>query len=177
MLTTSVEYRRTLRPFRHPPCSRSFVGYEQSFSDHDSANRFRHPDPMAYVVTAYCDKCKHTQCVDVCPAEAFREGETMLYIDPETCIECELCAAECPVEAIYPDSEVPKKWRVYIDLNKEMAADLPLILARKEPLPTAKTLEELQAMEGSRRPATGTGRARHGRSGRRHHRRRSRNWS
>ena len=132
---------------------------------------------MPHVVTAYCDKCKHTQCVDVCPAESFREGETMLYIDPETCIDCGVCATECPVEAIYAEEDVPEQWRVYIDLNQEMSADLPRILARKEPLPTAKTLEELQAMEGSRRPATGTGRSRHGRSGRRHHRRCSRNWS
>jgi ferredoxin len=132
---------------------------------------------MAYVVTAHCDKCKYTQCVDACPAEAFREGETMLYIDPETCIECELCAAECPVEAIYADSEVPTKWRAYIDLNKEMATNLPLILARKDPLPTAKTLEELQATEGSRRPANDTGRSRRGRTDRRHHRWRRRNWS
>ena len=132
---------------------------------------------MAYVVTAYCDKCKHTQCVDVCPAEAFREGETMLYIDPEGCVDCGVCATECPVEAIYPEEDVPEQWRLYIDLNQEMSANLPRILARKDPLPTAKTLEELRAMEGSRPPATGTGRSRQGRSGRRRHRQRSRNWS
>jgi len=132
---------------------------------------------MSYVVTAHCDKCKYTQCVEVCPAEAFREGETMLYIDPDTCVECELCAAECPVEAIYADSEVPTKWRAYIDLNREMAANLPLILARKDPLPAAKTLEELQVKEGSRPSEPGTRTPRHGRRGRRHHRWRSRDWS
>jgi len=105
---------------------------------------------MSYVVTAHCDHCKYTQCVEVCPVDAFREAETMLYIDPETCIDCDLCVEECPVEAIYADVDVPEKWQAYIEMNKEMAGKLPVITESKDPLPGAKTLEELVAMEGLR---------------------------
>ena len=56
---------------------------------------------MTYVVTESCIKCKYTDCVDVCPVDCFREGPNFLVIDPDECIDCTLCVAECPVEAIY----------------------------------------------------------------------------
>jgi ferredoxin len=37
------------------------------------------------------------------------------------CIDCDACVSECPVEAIYPDDEVPEKWEDYIDLNERLA--------------------------------------------------------
>ena len=99
---------------------------------------------MTYVVTAYCNDCKYSDCVEVCPVEAFHEGATMLYINPETCIDCDACVPECPVEAIFADSDVPKKWESYTELNAEKSEQLPIITEKKDPLPTAKTLEELQ---------------------------------
>ena len=56
---------------------------------------------MAHVVTSRCFGCKYTDCVVECPTDAFREGEQMLYIDPEACICCDQCVPACPVEAIY----------------------------------------------------------------------------
>ena len=56
---------------------------------------------MTYVVTETCIKCKYTDCVDVCPVDCFREGPNFLVIDPDECIDCTLCVAECPDEAIY----------------------------------------------------------------------------
>ena len=70
---------------------------------------------MTYVVIESCIKCKYTDCVDVCPVDCFREGPNMLVIDPDECIDCTLCVAECPVEAIFAEDDVPdsqKKWRV-----------------------------------------------------------------
>ena len=65
---------------------------------------------MTYVVTESCIKCKYTDCVDVCPVDCFREGPNFLVIDPEECIDCTLCVAECPVEAIYAeDGEMPMR--------------------------------------------------------------------
>ena len=58
----------------------------------------------------------------------------MLYIDPESCIDCDYCRAECPVEAIYPEQEVPEPWRDFIQLNAEMSAQTPSIYEKKEPL-------------------------------------------
>ncbi|MCH8841638.1 MAG: ferredoxin family protein [SAR324 cluster bacterium] len=103
---------------------------------------------MTYTVTAYCDGCKYTDCVEVCPVEAFHEGPTMLYINPETCIDCDVCVATCPVEAIYPEDQVPEKWADYTRINAEECEKYPTISVQVDPLPDAKTLEELQAAEG-----------------------------
>ena len=102
---------------------------------------------MTYVVTPYCDKCKYTDCVEVCPVEAFHEAENMLYINPETCIDCDVCVAQCPVEAIYPDDQVPEKWAEWTQINADEYDKYPTISEKKDPLPTARTLEEIQAAE------------------------------
>ena len=68
---------------------------------------------MTYVVTETCIKCKYTDCVDVCPVDCFREGPNMLVIDPDECIDCTLCVAECPVEAIFAEDDVPDSQREF----------------------------------------------------------------
>ncbi|MBF0238798.1 MAG: ferredoxin family protein [SAR324 cluster bacterium] len=100
---------------------------------------------MAYIVTAYCENCRYTDCVEVCPVEAFHEGPTMLYINPETCIDCNACVEECPVEAIYADVDLPAQWESYTQLNADKSQEYPVITEKKDPLPTAKTLEQLKA--------------------------------
>ena len=77
---------------------------------------------MTYVVTESCSRCKYTDCVDVCPTDAFREGPNFLVIHPDECIDCTLCVAECPVDAIYAEEEVPADQRSFIPLNAELAA-------------------------------------------------------
>jgi ferredoxin len=90
--------------------------------------------PMAFVVTEPCFGCKYTDCVTVCPCDCFHEGENMLFIDPVDCIDCEACVAECPVEAIYHEDNVPKEWQGYIELNAEMSKTCPSITEQKPPL-------------------------------------------
>jgi len=94
---------------------------------------------MAYVVTEPCLDCKYTDCVVVCPCDCFREGERMLFIDPNECIDCDACKAECPVDAIFPEDEVPKAWQEFVTLNREMAAVSPPIVDRKVPLAQRET--------------------------------------
>lgn len=89
---------------------------------------------MTHVVTEPCFNCRHTRCVLVCPCDSFREGDAMLFIDPESCIDCEACTAECPTSAIFLDDNVPVPWKDYIDLNAEMAAVCPEITDSKAPL-------------------------------------------
>ncbi len=89
---------------------------------------------MTHVVTKPCYECKYTDCVTVCPTEAFREGEKMLYIDPDACIDCEACIPECPVEAIFLDENVPEEWEEYIAMNAEKAPQCEVITEQKEPL-------------------------------------------
>lgn len=88
---------------------------------------------MAMVVTKPCEGCKYTDCVVVCPTECFHEGETMLYIDPENCIDCEACIPECPVEAIFHEDNVPEEWTSYIELNRVMVKQCQGITERKKP--------------------------------------------
>jgi ferredoxin len=89
---------------------------------------------VAYVVTEPCVGCKYTDCVVVCPCDCFHEGEQMLFIDPDECVDCDACKVECPVDAIFHEDDVPEVWKEFIPLNREMAATCPPILDRKEPL-------------------------------------------
>jgi ferredoxin len=89
---------------------------------------------MATVVTSPCFGCKYTDCVVACPTDAFREGEQMLYIDPETCIDCGACEPECPVSAIFYEDNVPEHDRPFIELNAEMSRLCPPIVERRTPL-------------------------------------------
>lgn len=89
---------------------------------------------MAFVVTAPCHGCKHTDCVAACPTDSFHEGDQMLFIDPESCIDCDQCASVCPTEAIFHEDNVPAEWREFIALNREMSAVSPSIVTKKPPL-------------------------------------------
>ena len=64
---------------------------------------------MTYIVNENCIKCKYTDCVEVCPVDCFYEGENMLVIHPDECIDCGVCEPECPVDAIKSDTEDEKK--------------------------------------------------------------------
>ncbi|MFO1040592.1 MAG: ferredoxin family protein [Planctomycetaceae bacterium] len=89
---------------------------------------------MAMVVTEPCFGCKHTDCVVVCPADCFYEGESMLFIHPDECIDCGACVPECPPAAIFYEDDVPAPWHEYIELNRQMAPLCPNITEKKEPL-------------------------------------------
>ena len=88
---------------------------------------------MTYVVTEACIKCKYTDCVDVCPVDCFHEGPNFLVIDPDECIDCTLCVAECPAEAIFAEDDLPANMEKYTELNADLAKVWPVIVARKEP--------------------------------------------
>ncbi len=92
------------------------------------------PRTMTYVVTEPCFGCKYTDCVVVCPVDCFYEGEKMLYIHPNECIDCDACLPECPVEAIFLEADVPEEWKDFTALNAEMAPQCPVITEQKEPL-------------------------------------------
>lgn len=87
---------------------------------------------MTYVVTESCIKCKYTDCVDVCPVDCFREGPNFLVIDPDECIDCTLCVAECPVEAIFAEDDVPENQRAFIQINADLAKQWPAIIEKKD---------------------------------------------
>ena len=98
---------------------------------------------MTYVVAEPCVKCKFTDCVSVCPVDAFREGANYLVIDPDSCIDCDLCVPECPVDAISSEEDLPEKWAEYLELNARLAVDWPEITEQKDPLPEAEEFREV----------------------------------
>jgi ferredoxin len=97
---------------------------------------------MTYVVTENCIQCKFTDCVDVCPVDCFVEGPNFLAINPDECIDCTLCVAECPAEAIFAEDDVPEDQKDFIALNARLAKIWPVITSRKE------ALEDAEAMNG-----------------------------
>jgi ferredoxin len=75
---------------------------------------------MPYVITEACIGVKDRGCVDVCPVDCIYEGETQLYIHPDECIDCGACEPECPVNAIFPEEDVPEGMRQFTVINREI---------------------------------------------------------
>ena len=86
---------------------------------------------MTYIVDEKCIKCKYMDCVEVCPVDCFYEGENMLVIHPDECIDCGVCEPECPAEAILPDTEPGME--EYLELNKKFSEIWPNITMKKDP--------------------------------------------
>lgn len=82
---------------------------------------------MTHVIAEPCIGTKDTACVDVCPVDCIHptkdedtfEQFEMLYIEPDTCIDCGLCVDECPVQAIFPEEDLPEEWVKYTQINAQ----------------------------------------------------------
>ncbi|MDQ2807477.1 MAG: ferredoxin family protein [Chloroflexota bacterium] len=82
---------------------------------------------MTYVIAEPCIGTKDASCVDVCPVDCIhpRKDETgfdtvqQLFIDPDECIDCGACEPECPVNAIFPQDDVPVEWEQYTQINAD----------------------------------------------------------
>jgi ferredoxin len=102
---------------------------------------------MSYIVTQHCVDCKYTDCVAVCPVDAFHEGDRMLYINPDTCVNCDACVPACPVEAIFSEENNPAKFAHYLKINADGAAQFPVLNQKKDAMPGAKSLDELKKLD------------------------------
>ena len=99
---------------------------------------------MTFVVTEACISCKYTDCVDVCPVDAFCEGPNFLVINPDECIDCAVCVPECPVAAIYAEEDVPRDQQDFIPLNAQLARVWKPITRTKPALPDADAWSKVQ---------------------------------
>ena len=99
---------------------------------------------MTYIVAEPCIKCKYTDCVSVCPVDAFREGANALIIDPDVCIDCDLCVPECPVDAIFSEDDLPEKWSEYLELNARLSPEWPEITQMKDAPPDADEFKDVE---------------------------------
>jgi ferredoxin len=111
---------------------------------------------MTYVVTEACIKCKYMDCVEVCPVDCFYEGENMLVIHPDECIDCGVCEPECPVEAILPDSE--GELNQWLQMNAEYAEKWPNITRKGEAPADAEEFKDVPGkFDKYFRPEPGSG--------------------
>ena len=107
---------------------------------------------MAHVVTERCVDCRYTDCCAVCPVDCFYEIESpaMLVIDPDTCIDCALCIPECPVQAIWPEDELPDVFNEWVERNEELFDAGTMIKTKQDALPGALSLAQIQTREQER---------------------------
>ena len=90
---------------------------------------------MTFVVTEACIKCKLTDCVEVCPVDCFHEGPNFLVIDPDECIDCTLCE---------PEDELPAGQEKFLELNKELSQEWPVITEMQDPPADADEWREVK---------------------------------
>src|SRR5439155_10579109 len=94
---------------------------------------------MAHIVTERCVNCRYTYCAVECPVACFWEitSPHMLLIDPDTCIDCEACVPACPVNAIWPDHELPEVYVKWTAFNAQHFKEGTNVTAGSDPLPSA----------------------------------------
>ena len=100
---------------------------------------------MTYIVNDACIKCKHMDCVEVCPVDCFYEGENMLVIKPDECIDCGVCEPECPADAIRADTDPGME--SWVEFNDKYASIWPNI-TQMRPEDVPPDAEEWQGVEG-----------------------------
>ncbi len=98
---------------------------------------------MTFVVLDKCIKCKYTDCVEVCPVDCFHEGPNMLVIDPDECIDCNLCVPECPIDAIVAEDDLQADQEHLLGLNEELAKQWPVITIKKDAPPDADDWQDV----------------------------------
>ena len=79
---------------------------------------------MTYIIALPCVDVKDRACVEECPVDCIYEGNRMLYIHPEECVDCGACEPVCPVEAIYYEDDLPEDQEEYFDINAQFFEDL-----------------------------------------------------
>ena len=78
---------------------------------------------MTYVIAQPCVDLKDKACIEECPVDCIYEGERMLYIHPDECVDCGACEPVCPVEAIYYEDDLPEQWMPYLKDNEDFFVD------------------------------------------------------
>jgi len=86
---------------------------------------------MTFIVTDDCINCKYKDCIEVCPVDCFYEGENMVVIHPDECIDCAVCEPECPIDAIKPDTIANADF--WIELNKKYSENWVNVTEKGEP--------------------------------------------
>lgn len=78
---------------------------------------------MTYVITQACVDITDRACMTQCPVDCIIQGDRMMYIDPEGCVDCGACRPVCPQNAIFDEDEVPAEFSMFTDINREFFED------------------------------------------------------
>jgi NAD-dependent dihydropyrimidine dehydrogenase PreA subunit len=79
---------------------------------------------VTYVIALPCVDLKDKACIEECPVDCIYEGDRMLYIHPDECVDCGACEPVCPTEAIFYEDDVPAEMSVFKDINSDFFATL-----------------------------------------------------
>ena len=79
---------------------------------------------MTYVIALPCVDVKDKACVEECPVDCIYEGNRMLYINPEECVDCGACEPVCPATAIFYEDDLPGEWAQFSEINAGFFDDL-----------------------------------------------------
>jgi NAD-dependent dihydropyrimidine dehydrogenase PreA subunit len=79
---------------------------------------------VTYIIAEPCVDVLDKACIEECPVDCIYEGNRMLYIHPDECVDCGACEPVCPVEAIFYEDDVPEQWKDYTNANYEFFEDL-----------------------------------------------------
>jgi len=112
---------------------------------------------MTYIVNESCILCKYTDCVEVCPVDCFYEGENMLVINPDECIDCGVCEPECPADAIKPDTAPGTDF--WVEHNRKYASEWPMINTKIDSMPNADDYNPVMGYKGESKGSQFSGRA------------------
>jgi len=108
---------------------------------------------MTYIVTDRCVDSRYTECVADCPVDCFYEitDPHMLIINPDECIDCDACVPLCPVNAIYPEAEVPDEVQEWVEKNSaDLCDDDNRVTETSGELDGALSIEEIREREAEK---------------------------
>jgi ferredoxin len=104
---------------------------------------------MTYVIAQPCIDVKDKSCIEECPVDCIYEGNRMLYIQPDECVDCGACEPVCPVEAIYYEDDVPSQWNQFGKIAGEFFTDIGSPGGASKVGPTGKDHAAVAAMPES----------------------------
>jgi NAD-dependent dihydropyrimidine dehydrogenase PreA subunit len=103
------------------PLPGEILGWHRPRSKRPGLRRGR---PVTYIIAEPCVDVLDKACIEECPVDCIYEGNRMLYIHPDECVDCGACEPVCPVEAIFYEDDVPEQWKDYTTANYEFFEDL-----------------------------------------------------
>jgi NAD-dependent dihydropyrimidine dehydrogenase PreA subunit len=108
-----------------PSCSGKSAGTAILGRSNPRSSRATQKEPeVTYVIAQPCVDVLDKACIEECPVDCIYEGERMLYIHPDECVDCGACEPVCPVEAIFYEDDLPDQWKDFYKANVDFFEDL-----------------------------------------------------